>query len=360
MTRRAKGEGSWRARPDGRVEYRLAGRSYYGATKGEALRKARAAADRAKALVDRHTRVADYLTRWLETDVIEQVRPSTMRVYRAAVGRVVEHLGHLPLADVTADDLRRLLADLGSPYLARQARIVLRLALARAVTLGLLAQSACDQVASPRLPHVPLRVWTVAEQAAFLAASRTHYHYPLWVLALHTGMRLGELLALTWRDVDLDGATLVVQASVDRSGLRSPPKSAAGYRRIDLAHELVELLAALPRQSDLVFCRPDGRPLDSGAMRKAYYRAVARAGVPRIRFHDLRHTMASTWLAAGVHPKVVSERLGHANIQVTLTTYAHVMPGQQAAAASTMAQVMLGRPADGQDGVGAPFDRLNG
>ena len=163
-------------------------------------------------------------------------------------------------------------------------------------------------------------------------------------------MRLGELLGLRWCDVDLDMASLsVVQALYKRSGVCKmvKPKSSHSRRRIALSPSLALLLCDHKAEqqvqrillgtplsdSDLVFCHPDGKPLDPGVVSHTFAKVLKKAVLPHIRFHDLRHSHATLLLKAGIHPKIVSERLGHANIGITLDTYSHVLPGLQERAA---------------------------
>ena len=163
-------------------------------------------------------------------------------------------------------------------------------------------------------------------------------------------MHLGELLGLRWCDVDLDMASLsVVQALYKRSGVCEmvKPKSSHSRRQIALSPSLALLLREYKDEqnvrgillgeslvnSDLVFCHPDGKPLDPGVVSHTFAKVLKKAGLPHIHFHDLRHTHATLLLKGGIHPKIVSERLGHANIGITLDTYSHVLPGLQEKAA---------------------------
>jgi len=184
----------------------------------------------------------------------------------------------------------------------------------------------------------------------FLKAAQETPYYVLFYTALYTGMRLGEILGLRWCDVGLDMAFLsVVQTLYKRSGVCKMvnPKSSHSRRRIALSSSLVLLLreyqaeqqtqrillGKLPSDTDLVFSHLDGKPLDPGVVSHTFAKVLKKARLPHIRFHDLRHTHATLLLKAGVHPKIVSERLGHANIGITLDTYSHVLPGLQERAA---------------------------
>jgi integrase len=161
--------------------------------------------------------------------------------------------------------------------------------------------------------------------------------YGAWQLAALTGMRRGEILGLRWADLDLEGGWLSVRQTlvvVDNQPRISEPKTARGRQRIALdpesvatlrAHHKIQaaerLAAGLWHGTDLVFTRPDGAPLHPEYVRRQFDRHISRAGLPRIRFHDLRHTHATLALQAGVHPKIVSERLGHTTVAMTLDTY---------------------------------------
>ncbi|MCJ7425963.1 MAG: site-specific integrase [Dehalococcoidales bacterium] len=191
----------------------------------------------------------------------------------------------------------------------------------------------------------------------FLEATQGTPYYILFYTALYTGMRLGELLGLRWCDIDLDMASLsVVQALYKRSGVCKmvEPKSSGSRRRIALSPSLVltlrqyrvdqqvqRILIGEPMaDSDLVFSHPGGKPLDPGVVSHTFAKVLRKAGLPHIRFHDLRHTHATLLLKAGVHPKIVSERLGHANIGITLDTYSHVLPGLQERAAESFDEML--------------------
>lgn len=177
------------------------------------------------------------------------------------------------------------------------------------------------------------------------------YYYGPFYTALYTGLRRSELLGLRWQDVDLDLATLsVVQTlhHVPKKGyVFREPKTKRSRRLVDLSPSLAlllrehranqelerKLLESSITSDDLIFCCSDGNPLPPNSVTKAFKRIVKSMGISNIRFHDLRHTHATIMLSQGVHPKVVSERLGHSSVAITLDTYSHVLPGIQAAAA---------------------------
>jgi integrase len=206
-----------------------------------------------------------------------------------------------------------------------------------------------------------MATWSPAELRTFLEAIADHQHFALLRTAAMTGMRRGELLGLRWDNVDLDNARLNVKAQlagVDVAGapMFAPPKTERGRRTIDLDRVTVEALRARRRiqleermafgamyhDHGLAFTSIDGRPLVGDDVSKVFYRLSKRAGVPRIRFHDLRHSHASHLFAAGADVKSVSTRLGHASASFTLDTYGHLMPGQQAQAVAWVAEMVDG------------------
>jgi integrase len=205
-----------------------------------------------------------------------------------------------------------------------------------------------------------MRVWDDEQVRLFLAeAKRTSAYYALYLTALTTGMRQGELLGLRWKDVDLAAGVASVQQTLYRLGktlLTKEPKSARSRRPVALPPLLVVTLREVQeiqatRRRDLgsayvdhglIFCQPDGKPLHAhNVSQRDFRRVVKRAGVPRIRFHDLRHCHATLLLQQGVHPKVVQERLGHSTITMTLDTYSHVLPGMQECAAADLEKRLL-------------------
>jgi integrase len=195
---------------------------------------------------------------------------------------------------------------------------------------------------------------TPEQVGSFLSAVRGDRLEALYVVAVTTGMRQGELLALRWKDVDLDARALRVHATLimTKSGMEfAEPKSARSRRQISLTliaiaalrrHRAAQLeerlrVAATWTDHDLVFASEVGGPLDgSNVLRRSFYPLLRRAGLPHIRFHDLRHSAATLMLSRGVPLKIVSEILGHSQISITADTYMHVTPGMQREAAAAV------------------------
>jgi integrase len=293
-----------------------------------------------------------------------QVRPSTWAEHRSKVEvHLAPAIGHLPLQRLAPGHLNTLYADLLERGLS--ARTVLhvhatiRRALADATRWGLVPRNVALLASPPRPARTELQVWTAADLRAFLAFVEDDRLYGLWLLAASTGMRRGEVLGLQWPDVDFGRARVAVRRSLVTVGHQvvvSEPKTAKGRRSVALdpatvaglkawrKHQTAERLAWGPAWTDsgLVFTREDGRPLHPREVTRAFTRHVLAAGLPIIRLHDLRHTHATLALAAGIHPKIVQERLGHANIAITLDTYSHAVPALEEQAAHTVAALVFG------------------
>ena len=229
-------------------------------------------------------------------------------------------------------------------------------ALGYAVKMGLLSRNVAQATEAPRADHKVMPTLAPEDVPRFLEAAQETPYYTLFYLLLHTGLRRGEALALRWKNVDLGLASLGVSAylsvteTVYKLGgtcIIKEPKTSKSRRRIALtpslglvlrqhrsAQEMQRALLGKPlTDGDFVFAHPDGTLLDPSTVSHTFNKIIRKAGLPHIRLHDLRHTHASLLLQAGVHIKVVQERLGHSSIRVTLDTYSHVIGGLQEAAA---------------------------
>jgi integrase len=314
--------------------------------------------------------VATFMRRWLDS-IRASVRPSTYAGYENLIdAHIVPKLGAVPLQRLTPAQLNSFYADLLaggrrdgkgglSPRTVFYAHATIRKALAEAVRWQMLPRNIADLATPPKQRTMrELHTWSAAELGRFLEHIAGDRHYAGYYLAAFTGLRRGEVLGLRWRDVDLErGLLAVVQTviSIDYAVHLSTPKTAASRRAVALDPGTVEVLRAhrlrlveertalglpWPSPDDLLFAEIDGRPLHPGQFSDRFDRLVKGASVPRVRFHDLRHTHASLMLTAGAHPKIVQERLGHANITVTLQTYSHVLPAMQEEAAAKFANVV--------------------
>ncbi len=307
--------------------------------------------------------VAGLLSVWLDASR-RKWKPTTEACMRSGVDVWVEVLGTVPVAKLTAADIERALTLFEkerkyAPKTCRRLFATLRCAMHWAVKRKLVGSNPVDDVEPPAIPRREVRVWTEEEVSRFLAVAVRTEKAMLFRMALATGMRLGELLALRWEDVDFKSGVVYVRRTLaDKAAVKGiifqEPKSAASIRRVPLDPGTVQALkehrkkqAAVRLKAgekwqdySLVFCTKNGTPYAHSDVRQAMRRLVREAGVPRIRFHDIRHTHASLLLRHGVHPKVVAERLGHASVKTTLDIYSHLLPDTQAAAAAAIGEVL--------------------
>jgi len=305
--------------------------------------------------------VAEYLESWLESYARTHVTSRTFERYMDDIqNALVPGLGHIQLARLSPQDIREFYAHelkhgradgrgrgpLSPTTVVHHARI-LREALKHAVNEGLLAVNPADRVRPPRKVHREMAVLDQLQIARLLeAAEGTRFHIPV-LLAIGAGLRRGEIFGLRWRDVDLRGGSLSVQQAVEvtRRGLAfKAPKTPKSRRMVPLPAFCTRALDQHRRQQaqhrlqvgqayidqGLVCAGPLGAPQSPGGFSVGFVQFVRTIGLDRpIRFHDLRHSHATLLLAHGVHPKIVSERLGHSTVGLTLDTYSHVLPGLQ-------------------------------
>ncbi len=317
--------------------------------------------------------LGEYVGEWLAATEAT-VRPSTGYSYTRNLGlHVLPYLGSVPLASLDAGDLNGLYARLLiegrkdhaggglSPRSVRYVHTIVHRALKDAVRWGRLTRNAADAADPPRASssgRPELVTWSAAELRAFLDGVRGDRLYPAYLLLATTGMRRGEALGLRWSDLDLDGRRAAVRQTViavKHEAVFGTPKTAKGRRLVTLdAGTVAALREHRKRQTaerlqmgagwtdlGLVFCRVDGAPLHPERFTRSFSDRVRQLGLPKIRLHDMRHGWATMALSAGVHPKVVQERLGHSSIGVTLDIYSHVTAGLHGDAAETVAALVF-------------------
>lgn len=342
------------------------------ATKKEAeaaLRDLASAADSGTAVARSRITVSQFLTDWLET-IKPRVRETTWVSYRIAVERITRQIGAAQLQSLTPLQVEGLYTTLlerggsgGRPLAAKTVRnchIVLRRALGDAERLGLVSRNPAAAAKAVSAARPEPKTWSSEEIQRFFDAVAGERLSMAFVLLATTGMRRGEVLGLRWEDVDFDARALsIVQAltTVSNRIHIGPPKTGKSRRRVSLdgvtfdalkAHrtrQLEERLVAgdlWSNDGDLVFTDELGGPVHPDRFSRSFDRIVSGAGLPRIRLHDLRHSYATLALKAGVHPKVVSERLGHSTIAITLDLYSHVAQGLDADAAELVASRIYG------------------
>lgn len=300
--------------------------------------------------------VGDWLTLWVNTTRAE-VSPKTHERYAEIVRcYLVPYLGVIRLQQLRTTDIQKAYNQFErdpSPRTRRHIHRILKSALARAVEQQALSRNPAD--ALKRLPKVerqPVTVLTAEQSTHFLKAIRHTTTYWPTLIALATGMRRGEILALRWRNVDLErGAVRVVESlEQTKAGLRFKSTKTEKARAVTLPSFALNELRRWKREQaegllrlgvrqgaeTLVCARQDGEPKQPGSLTHEFTYLVGRAGIPRVRFHDLRHSHATQMLLAGVHPKIVQERLGHSTITVTMDLYSHVSETMQSDAAARL------------------------
>jgi integrase len=358
--RRGKGEGSITQLPDGRWQARIdlgyvngkrKRKSIYGKTREEVAKKlTRALADhqRGLPLPDERLTVEQFLHRWLEEVACPSVRPRTYASYAQLVRlHLVPGLGRTRLARLRPEDvqafLNRKLQEGLSPRTVQYLHAVLRRALGQAEKWGLVARNVARLVDPPKVARPEVRPLTAEEARRLLDATRGDRLEALYSVAVAVGLRQGEALGLRWQDVDLDRGLLTVRVQLQRIGgtlQLVEPKSPRSQRTIQLptvvvqalrehrARQLAERLqaGAAWQEHGLVFTTSIGTPLDARNVVRHFHRLLAKAGLPRMPFHVLRHTAASLLLAQGLDLRVVQQVLGHSQIALTANLYAHVMP----------------------------------
>jgi integrase len=384
MGKRGHNEGSIYKRSDGRwvatitLGYEKGQRkrkSYYGETRKEVqeqLTRALRAQQQGLPVSNERQTIQQYLSGWL-TVIKPTLRASAWHRYEEITRlHLLPAIGKLPLAKLSAQHLNQLYAEKLesglSPTTVRYIHIAIHKALQAAERLDLVPRNVADLATAPRRAKPEMSVWNPAQARAFLDAARGDRLEALYVLALTTTMREGELLSLKWKDVssaDVEHAHLIVRSSVRRQYGRaleqkgvyifSRPKTEHGRRKVALTPDACRALnehrirqneeravaGQIWQETDLVFCDTLGGPLHGiSVYRYQFLPLVHRAGVPYIRFHDLRHTSATLMLLSGVPVKVVSEMLGHSSIAITLDVYAHVLPEMQRQAVQTMQRLL--------------------
>ena len=231
-------------------------------------------------------------------------------------------------------------------------------AMSDAVRWGLLAKNPVELVDPPRARHTEMKAWNPEEARTFVDTVADDRLSALWVLLISTGLRRGEALGLKWADIDFDRCTVAVRRTHSTVGyevISEEPKTAKSRRVVSIDRTTLEALRVHRKEQvgerllvgpaweehDSVFTTPVGSRLHPDDVSKVFNKLITNLDVPRIRLHDLRHTMATIALAAGVHPKVVSERFGHATVSMTLDIYSHVIQGMQAEAAEMIGDLLF-------------------
>ena len=361
MAKRGNGEGSiYRRKSDGYWVGSLSlpdgnRKVFYGKKQSEVIAKLDEAANdlrRGMLAVGSNTTLQEYLENWLENVHKPTIRLSTYLNYRKLLKNyLVPGLGKVKIHRLTPQQVQGFYSQKMSEGLAPKTvnniHGVLHKALDNAVKWKVLPRNVCDAVTPPRIPRKEKNVLTKQQAHTLLEEVRAHRLEALLTLAITTGMREGELLALHWQDINFEDCSLQVKRAVSYlkgyGYVESEPKTAKGRRMIKLPVFVVDILVRHKAQQeeqrrevgstwidkDLVFTNALGYYYSSSTLRKVFRRFLVSISLPHMRFHDLRHSAATILLAMKVHPKVVQEILEHSQITMTLDVYSQALPSMQ-------------------------------
>jgi integrase len=362
MSKRANGERSLYQRKDRRwvaaISLENGKRKYlYRQTQAEAvvaLQQANYSKLQGTLKQTRDETMEELLLNWLQTHIQPRVRGRTYQSYQDLITKhLLPTLGHVKVHKLTSGHVQQLYElkrhENYAPQTIRNISLLLRRALDDACQRQYLFHNVCRTVALPKAPKAnTMRSLTIEQARQFLTAVKGDPLEALYVLALTTGMRQGELLALKWDDIDLTHGNIQVRHTLTRiprqGAMLSETKTPSSRRCIHLTTIALETLKQLSLQQEQtkretgvqrgnhqwVFCNEQGNPLDGGnLLRRSFRPLLNQANLPAIRFHDLRHSTATLLLALGTHPKIVQELLGHSQISMTLDIYSHVLPTLQ-------------------------------
>ena len=378
--KRANGEGSIRKRKDGRWEGRYTaghdpntGKAIYknvlGKTQTEVKEKLKKAIEESKGLdivkAGEYT-VGQWLDFWLENYAKLKVRPSSYQTYKGFLNNHIKpNIGNIPLPKLTTMELQQFykkLLESGrvdrieaknkpkglSVKTVRNLHQMVSSALNLAVAQKLIPVNPASACALPKVERKEMKTIPVEQLNAFLAEAKASGVFELYYIDLVTGLRRGELLGLKWDDIDLKNGVLHVHRQVlrqDGKVVEAPLKTKNSYRSVSLGADAIEVLEQQKKKagsSEYVFPSPTGGPMSPDSFLHMLRRVLKRAGLERVRFHDLRHTFATLALQNGVDVKTVSGMLGHYSAGFTLDIYAHVTTAAQREAANTMGNVLSG------------------
>ena len=375
--KRANGEGNIRKRKDGRWEGRytaghdpVTGKQIFknvlGKTQAEVKEKLKKAlveagqVDIAKA--GKYT-VGTWMDEWFENVAKIKVRPSSHQTYRGYIDNHIKpNIGNIPLEKLTTMDLQKFYRKLLtkgrverieskeqpkglSAKTVRNINQVISSAMDLAVAQKIILTNPTDACELPKLEHQEMQTIPAEQLQAFLSEARASGVYEMYYIELATGLRRGELLGLKWSDIDWKNGIIKVRrqvARVDGKIVEAPLKTKNSYRAVTISLQAIEVLKQQKAKTNdqYVFPSPNGGPVSPDSVRHMLHRVLERAGIPKVRFHDLRHTFATIALQNGVDIKTVSGMLGHFSAGFTLDTYAHVTTAAQKEAAQTMGNVL--------------------
>ena len=375
--RRSNGEGNIRKRKDGRWEGRytaghdpITGKQVFknvlGKTQAEVkekLKKALAESQKLDFTKQGKYTVAQWMEEWFENVCKIKVRPSSHQTYRGYIdNHIAPNIGKIPLETLSTMDLQKLYRRMMSngrverieaehqpkglsAKTVRNINQIISSAMDFAVAQKIITENPCKNVSLPKLEHNEMNTIPAEQLQAFLTEAKATGVYEMYYTDLATGLRRGELLGLKWSDIDWKNGIIKVRrqvARIDGKIVEAPLKTKNSYRAVSISPQAIEVLKMQKAKTNdtYVFPSPNGGPISPDSVNNMLKRVLERAGIPKVRFHDLRHTFATIALQNGVDIKTVSGMLGHFSAGFTLDTYAHVTTSAQKEAAQAMGDVL--------------------
>ena len=375
--KRANGEGNIRKRKDGRWEGRFTAghdpstgkqviKSVLGKTQAEVKEKLKKAMEDAQKVdftkTGKYT-VGMWMDEWFENVAKIKVRASSHQTYRGYIDNHIKpSIGNIPIEKLTTMDLQKFYRKLLtkgrierieskdqpkglSAKTVRNINQVISSAMDLAVAQKIIPANPTNACALPKIEHQEMQTIPAEQLQVFLLEAKATGVYEMYYIELATGLRRGELLGLKWQDIDWKNGIIKVRrqvARVDGQIKEAPLKTKNSYRTVTISQQAIEVLKEQKKKTNdtYVFPSPNGGPISPDSVNNMLKRVLERAGIPKIRFHDLRHTFATIALQNGVDIKTVSGMLGHFSAGFTLDTYAHVTTSAQKEAAQTMGNVL--------------------
>ena len=375
--KRANGEGSIRKRKDGRWEGRytaghdpVTGKQIFknvlGKTQNEVkekLKKALIEAGQVDFTKSGQYTVSTWMDTWFENVAKIKVRPSSHQTYKGYIDNHIKpNIGKIPLEKLTTMDLQKFYRKLLSKgrverieskdqpkglsaKTVRNINQVISSAMDLAVAQKIILTNPTNACELPKVEHQEMQTIPTEQLQAFLQEAKATGVYEMYYIELATGLRRGELLGLKWTDIDWKNGIIKVRrqiARVDGQIVEAPLKTRNSYRAVTISQQAIEVLKTQKAKTNdtYVFPSPNGGPRSPDSVNNMLRRVLERAGIPKVRFHDLRHTFATIALQNGVDIKTVSGMLGHFSAGFTLDTYAHVTTSAQKEAAQTMGNIL--------------------
>ena len=292
-----------------------------------------------------------YFRRYMDQVAIHSVKPSTFKSYNHWVSKhVIPEIGHIKLKELKPGHLQSLYAQKLSEGLSKRSvqyiHALIRKIMNQAVKANLIARNPTNAVEAPKPERKEPKTLTIDEARRLFESVETPRWRTIYIIAVMMGLRKSEILGLRWQDVNFENKTLSINNiiyEIDGNVYEGTPKTQKSRRTVLMPDFVCETLQTYKKLANtkegLVFQTESGRAVSPRNLSRHFYIALDKADLPRIRFHDLRHTAATILLSQNVHPKVVQEMLGHSSITLTLDTYSHVIQGIQKEAANKMDEV---------------------